>query len=158
MSCMPHSVVKVFMCGDIPAAVWASIPAQVQLQTLWCDPGLPNPHPPCLASLTSLDIGAFDGIAELSTCCPMLECLRVCGTRTTEDLWEPLTRLSHLKDLTLHFNAKGSVPLRKQNMDNLLMLETIRVEGPCCGFSGQICTGASFSVDKCIHFSMTHLK
>ena len=129
MSCMPHSVVEVLIGGDIPAAVWASIPAQVQLQTLWYDLGLPNPHPPCLASLTSLDLGAFDGIAELSTCCPMLERLRVCGTRTTEDLWEPLTRLSHLKDLTLQLIAKGDVILRKQNLDNLLMLETICVEG-----------------------------
>ena len=91
-------------------------------------------------------------------CCPMLERLRVCGSCSTEDLWEPLTRLSHLKDLTLILWTGGTVSLRKQNLNNFPMLETIRVEGPCCGFSGHTRTGTSFRVDKCIHFSMTHLE
>ena len=82
----------------------------------------------------------------------------MCGSCTTEDLWEPLTRLRHLKDLTLQFDCDDVAPLREQNWDNLPMLETICMEGPCCGFSGHTRTGAFYRVENCIHFTMTHLK
>ena len=71
----------------------------------------------------------FHEVGDLPACCPRLECLRVCFNRTTEDVWEPLTRLSHLKDLTLEYKGcraqyKPPETLQQIDLDNFPMLQT----------------------------------